>query len=264
MGIIKINNTDIYIKEYGSGQPLIMISGLGTDSTGWLPVIVGLSKHFRVITFDNRGVGQSSHDNSNITIKDMADDCMALISQLKLSDTVVLGHSMGGMIAMDMAVRYPDIVSKLILEATSPVVSIRNVCLFNDWIKFLEVGMDRKLWFRNLFYWIFHPDFFKDETLLDQAVNMALNYRFPQSNDSFKNQVDAIFGFDYEKRLSDIEAETLIIHGENDYLFPQTETNSLFNQIRNGTQVIIPGTAHSVHMDNPEEFIYKVVGFAKD
>ena len=74
MTILKLHNRDIYYEQHGNGVPLILIAGLGSDSVSWLPVIIGLAKHFKVITFDNRGVGRSSKDNSNISIKDMTDD----------------------------------------------------------------------------------------------------------------------------------------------------------------------------------------------
>lgn len=132
MPVLKLHNKDIYYEQHGSEIPLILIAGLGSDSVSWLPVIMGLAKHFKVITFDNRGVGRSSQDNSNISIKDMTDDCAGLINNLGLSPVNILGHSMGGMIAMDMSIRYPELVDKLILEATAPLMSNRNVEMLPD------------------------------------------------------------------------------------------------------------------------------------
>ncbi|NQU35704.1 MAG: alpha/beta hydrolase [Bacteroidetes bacterium] len=239
----------------------MLIAGLGSDSVSWLPVIINLSKNFRVITFDNRGVGRSSLDNSNITIEDMADDCVELINHLGLPSVNLLGHSMGGMIAMNIAIRYPELVDKLILAATTPVISNRNIHLLNDWVLFLKSRMDKHLWFKNMFYWIFSPKFFEDEMLFNQAVTMAVNYRYPQSDISFENQVKAIIAFNCLPSINEIKTNTLVINGEQDILFPSIETKDGFADIQNCNTKIISNAAHSIHMDNPVDFIETVVDF---
>ena len=169
MALMKSNINSIYFEEHGKGHPLLLIAGLASDSQSWLPIVPGLAKHFRLIVFDNRGVGRSSQDNSDISIEEMADDCARLLKHLKLPSAYVLGHSMGGMIAMDLAIRYPDMVDKLILEATAPKLNRRNTELFDDWVSFLKLGMDKHLWFRNIFYWIFSAGFFEDKDVFAQA-----------------------------------------------------------------------------------------------
>ena len=258
---VKTSNSELYYKEYGNGLPLILIAGLGSDSVSWLPVIINLSKNFRVITFDNRGVGRSLQYNSNITIEDMADDCVELIKHLGLPSVNILGHSMGGMIAMDISIRYPELVDKLVLAATAPVLSNRNIQMLNDWVLFLKTGMDRKLWFKNMFYWIFSPKFFEDEVLLNQAVTMAINYRYPQSDNSFENQVNAISNFNCLSSISEIKANTLVMYGEQDILFPPKETEDGFVDLQNCNPRFISNAAHSIHMDNPVDFIEAVVDF---
>lgn len=261
MAFVKFDNKSIYYEQHGKGIPLVMIAGLGSDSVSWLPVIMGLAKHFRVITFDNRGIGRSSEDNSNISIDDMADDCANLIIKLALPSVVLLGHSMGGMIAMDLARRYPKLVDRLILEATTPKMNNRNVEMLKDWVSFLKSGMDKKLWFRNMFYWIFSPSFFNDKVMLDQYVDMAVRYRYAQSDDSFENQVKALSKFDYQNELSEIKARTLVIYGEQDLLFPARETERMFDAIPDMNSTTIKNAAHSIHNDEPEEFIKTVVDF---
>ena len=142
MSVLKLHNRHIYYHQQGKGVPIILIAGLGSDSVSWLPVILGLAKYFQVITFDHRGVGRSSNDNANISIEDMTDDCAELVKYLGLSPIVVLGHSMGGMIAMDLSIRYPELVDKIILEATTPAMNSRNVEMLHDWVLFLKSGMD--------------------------------------------------------------------------------------------------------------------------
>lgn len=261
MAKMKLNESSLYFQEFGSGDPLILIAGLASDSQSWLPVVVKLSKYFRVIIFDNRGVGRSPADNTDITIQKMTDDCVDLMEHLNLSSAYILGHSMGGMIAMDLALRYPNLVNKLVLEATAPKISMRNKELFNDWVAYLKSGMEKELWFRNIFYWIFSPAFFNNEVMVNQAVSMAIDYPYPQSDKSFENQVNAVSMFDYTTEISNIKPATLIMYGQEDLLFSKLETNDLFKGLSNSKTVIIPKAAHSIHMDNPIDFTEAVVNF---
>ncbi len=261
MASIKLNGKEIYCKQYGKGNPLILIAGLGSDSVSWLPVIISLSNRYQVITFDNRGVGRSSNDNTNITISDMADDCVGLIKHFGFSKVNVLGHSMGGMIAMDLSIRYPELVNNLILEATTPTMNKRNNEMLKDWVIFLKNGMNKKLWIRNMFYWIFAPSFFNDVLMFDQAVDMATRYRYAQSDISFEYQVKALSEFDCTTSLSKINAKTMIVYGEKDLLFPSIETSNLFNEISKKDSVTIKNAAHSIHMDRPEQFVATVTKF---
>ncbi len=258
---MNLNETSLYYEEHGSGPPLLLIAGLASDSQSWLPVIVKLSKHFRVITFDNRGVGRSPKENNGITIQKMTEDCVGLIEHLNLSSVYILGHSMGGMIAMDLAIRYPDLVENLILEATAPNLSSRNKELFSDWVSYLKSGMDKRLWFRNMFYWIFLPLFFEDTVMLDQAVKMSIDYPYPQSDSSFENQVKAVSMFNCISKINEVQSPTLIMNGEQDLLFSSTDASELFKDIDHLQYVTIPNAAHSIHMDNPDGFTDAVVYF---
>ncbi|RLD56350.1 MAG: alpha/beta hydrolase [Bacteroidetes bacterium] len=261
MSTMKSNNNTIYFEEHGQGHPLVLIAGLASDSQSWLPLIPVLAGHFRVITFDNRGIGRSSPDNTDISIEDMADDCARLIKHLDLPSANVLGHSMGGMIAMDLAARYPEMVGKLILLATTPKINRRNIELFNDLVCSLKSGMDRHLWFRNLFYWILSPSFFEDKEMLEQAVKMAIDYPYPQSDISFENQVRAISKFNSISGISGIQSPTLIVNGENDILFPFSETAGLFKNLSRSQTITITKSAHSIPIENPKGLSKSVIGF---
>jgi len=156
-----VNGIDLYYEIHGKGEPLMLIAGLASDSQSWQPIMEDLSRNYRVITPDNRGVGRTKPSDINISIQQIADDCISLVRHLGLSSVNMLGHSMGGFVALDCAIRYPEYISKLILAGTSAFNSERNNALLLDWVSYLESGMDLKLWFRNTFYWIFSNRFLK-------------------------------------------------------------------------------------------------------
>ena len=107
MPIVHLNNIDLYYEEYGKGTPLVLIAGLASDSQSWQPLLKDLSLNHRVIIFDNRGVGRTIPQNAKMSIQNISDDCISLIKHLKLSSVSLLGHSMGGFVAMDCAICYP-------------------------------------------------------------------------------------------------------------------------------------------------------------
>ena len=118
MPIINVNNIKLNYLTYGDGKPLILITGLGVDNMCWIHQIPNFRKFFKVIVFDNRGIGKSSGSNGPYSIKMMADDVSDLLNKLNIQKTHVLGSSMGGMIAQELAINYPEKIDKLILCST--------------------------------------------------------------------------------------------------------------------------------------------------
>ena len=261
MPIVKVNSVDLYYEIHGIGTPLMLISGLASDSQSWQPVLERLSKQYSVIIPDNRGVGRTRPQDTEISIPHIADDCIALIKHLELSSAVLLGHSMGGFVALDCVIRYPEHVLSLILVGTSAFNSERNNALFLDWVSYLESGMDLEYWFRNIFYWIFSRHFFKDKDALNDAVRFAIEYCYPQSKVAFKKQVNAIKKFNCLKELSSINMKTMVLCGQEDLLFPPEESIGILQAIPGLVSSIIADAAHSVHMENPEAFTDHVLGF---
>ena len=249
-----INNIDLYYEIHGKGMPLILVAGLASDSQSWEPIISGLSQHYLVITLDNRGVGRTKPQDIGISIQQIANDCIALIRHLGLSSVNLLGHSMGGFVALELAMRHPDSINKLILSATSASNSRRNNALFSNWASCLETGIDLGLWFQNIFYWIFSARFFENEADVNDMVRYAVEYPHPQSAIAFRNQVNAIASYDCTEALSGIDAKTMVISGKEDLLFPIEVCARLAQAIPGATLSVIDNTAHSIHMEQPRVF----------
>ena len=93
MGRVETNGIEIYYEEHGSGEPLLLIMGWGGNAASWHPQIAGLAEHFRVIAFDNRGVGRSSAPDEPYSTAQMADDAVGLMDELEISRAHVFGIS---------------------------------------------------------------------------------------------------------------------------------------------------------------------------
>jgi len=252
---VLLNGVDLYYEIHGEGDPLLLVAGLASDSQSWLPIMDELSRHYQVITFDNRGVGRTKPQDAKTSIRLMTDDGVALIKYLGLSSVHLLGHSMGGLIALDLAIRYPQYVSKLILASTSAHNSARNNALFNDWVSYLENGMKPELWFRNFFYWIFTKHFFEDKGALDNAVQLAIEYPYQQTVTAFKNQVHALEAFNCQQELSDIKSKTMVICGKEDLLFSPEESSGVLKAIPGAEFYFVDHAAHAIPMEKPKEFV---------
>ena len=136
-----VNGVDLYYECHGKGKPLMLIAGLASDSQSWQPIVQDLSRCYLVILVDNRSAGRTKPQDVEISIQSIADDCIALIEYLGLSSVTLLGHSMGGFVALDCAIRHPGHISRLILAGTSAFNSERNNALFHDWADCLISGI---------------------------------------------------------------------------------------------------------------------------
>ena len=116
---IKTNNVELYCEIHGEGKPLVLISGLGYSSWQWHKLVPFLAEHFQVITFDNRGVGQSDKPAGPYTAQMLAADTVGLLEALNIVTATIMGHSMGGFIAQAIALDFPKRVDRLILCSTN-------------------------------------------------------------------------------------------------------------------------------------------------
>ena len=167
---------------------------------------------------------------------------------------------MGGMIVQDCAIRYPDLVDRLVLAATAPVASARNNDLFANWAALFD-AIDRSLWFRNLFFWVFSPRFFYYVKTVEALVQLATAYPYQQSPAALRNQVRAIAAFDATKSLSAIRARTLVLAGTDDLLFPIAASAAFAKAIPHASFAPIEGAAHSIPVEFPQEFVRSVIDF---
>src|SRR5437016_651031 len=120
MATATVDSIELYYEEHGHGDPLLLIMGLAADSTAWLFQVPAFAEHYRTITFDNRGVGRSAKPAGPYTITAMAKDAVGLLDMLGIARTHVVGVSMGGMIAQELALHHPERVRGLVLACTFP------------------------------------------------------------------------------------------------------------------------------------------------
>lgn len=264
MPSVKFNDIDLHYEIQGNGSPLLLISGMGSDSLSWFSIVKKLSQHHLVITPDNRGIGRTKPQDIEISIQQMTNDYIALIKYLGLPSVNILGHSMGGFVALDCAIRYPELISKLMLAGTSAFNSEWNNALYRQWVFHLESGMEFCAWFRNVFYWLFSKRILDDKEYLNDIIQIAVENPYRQSKIAFANQVKAIEKFNCVEELLHIKTETMVLCGKEDILFPPEETIKVLQAIPNVRFSIIENAAHSIHIENPKEFTDCVLNFLRE
>lgn len=263
MPMPKINTgkLSLYYEEHGAGDPLLLIAGLGSDHSSWLGIVPKLSEYFRVIIFDNRGCGRSDIPAEAYAVRDMAGDTIRLLDRLKIKQTHIIGHSMGGYISQELAINHPERIGKLILANTAAVSSQRNNSLFREISEQLGREGHSEAWIKRWAYWLFSPNAFDDSAFIDVFVKNSLQYPYLQSRAGFQGQIEAIAQFDTRDKLSKIQSKTLVIAGKEDILITPGEAETFAGHIPTSIFQLFDNLAHCIQMEKPELFVDAVLAF---
>jgi 3-oxoadipate enol-lactonase len=252
------DGTRIFWEESGSGEPLLLIMGLGYSSVMWHRTLPIVSAHYRTILFDNRGVGKSGVPSGAYSIAQMASDAAAVLDAVGVARAHVFGVSMGGMIAQEFAINYPDCVSRLVLGCTAcggrnSVQAAANV---------LAVVMARAKMTPEEGAKAMAPYIYDASTPPERIEeDLALRRRdYPQA-DGYLGQVQAILAWSSFDRLNLIQAPTLIIHGETDQLVPPENAPILASAIAGSRLVMLPHASHLFTTDQPEASHREILAF---
>ncbi len=232
-----------------------------SDSQSWLPIRDLLAKWYKVITFDNRGVGRTIPQEVECSIKLIAEDVVALMDYLDIEQAAVLGHSLGGFVAMELALLAGARVEAMVLEACAVRVGAENIRLFESWVEQYSEECDLHAFFAEVFEWIFSEKITGSQELMNMYLDCSVNYPYPQSAEGLALQVEALKRMDFGSRLGNINVPTLLVGAELDRLFAISECIEGLSKIPGSTSRIIKGVGHALHVEKPGEFVDIVVDF---
>jgi pimeloyl-ACP methyl ester carboxylesterase len=260
-GIVDANGQRLYYEIHGQGEPLLVISGLGGDIIGWGLQIQPWNKHFQVIVFDNRDAGRSSLAAGPYTIADMAADTVALLRALGIERAHVLGASMGGMIAQELALAHPDMVDKLVLVCTTAQMARYRLSLIDPWKWIVNNDPPAEIPSAYLVSWCMTHDFQQNAAAVEDLIGQIVNAPYPQSPSAFGRQADAVRGHDALDRLGGITAPTLVIVGDQDLLTPPWLARQLAAAIPGARLQILEGGGHCLFWEIADRFNQTVIDF---
>ena len=271
MPFAKINNVEINYHTVGDGQPLLFIAGLGVDNMCWIYQVPKFQEFFKVIVFDNRGIGKSTGGIAPYSIRVMADDAVELLKYLNIEKSHMVGTSMGGMIAQEIAINYPNMVDKLVLCSTFAkpqnmveiiMKGVKDIIGYNA----LDIfGINpHRLVFEKLFSYLLQQ-IFSEEFLLENNKLIEETLRRYLSKltyvETFLKQTGAVYTHNTFDRLNLIKAETLIITGMEDKLVVPECSDILAEKISRSKLKKIEHAGHGMHFEMPDVFNRIVIDF---
>ncbi len=260
MAMLLRDGRELYYEVHGAGQPLLLIPGLGSDVLSWGGLVTPLAQSYRVILLDNRGAGRTQGVGP-VTLKAMATDALTLLVHLGYPKVHVLGHSMGGLVALTLANLAPARLDRLILAGSFTAIQPRNLELFRGMATALERGADRVDWYQELFGWIFSAGFLGPPQAVRAAARLAADYPLAPTPAEFRGQVEALAAMDASSRLSNVSHPTLVLAAQNDRLVLVGEGQALAAALPCGTYQELPMAAHAMHLEQPEAFLAAVRAF---
>ena len=256
MPAVRVGDISIYYEEYGKGEPLLLIAGWGTDLSCWLPQIPEFSTKYRVIAFDNRGAGRTDAPDEPYSFRMMADDAVGLLDALGIGKAHILGMSMGGCIAQEIAIEHPERTRSLILAATTaaPGASPMLMNTLTAWTAAMKEGVSPKTMARMQLPYVVTSRFFDQPEMVALFVDaMAANPCQPRAY-ACQRQTEASTAQDTRARLKRIAAPTLVLAGKEDIMLPVRHSEELAALIPGAKLVVLEGGAHGFSLEIADKF----------
>ena len=243
----------VYYERHGAGAPVLLVNGLTADHTAWQLQADALKERFEVVVFDNPGVGQTTGPGGPYTSELFADVAASLLDHLGIERAHVVGASMGGTIAQQIALRRPELVRSLVLHCTWGRCDAYIEALFRSWaviapaVPLLELS--RQIWL-----WVFTPRWYGTPGNMDSLESLVRDNPFPQSSEAFCDQAAACISHDVLDRVGEISAPTLITVGDGDLLTPAYHSRALAERIPGARLHVWPEMGHAPFWEIPDEF----------
>lgn len=254
IGYADSNGTKIYYQIRGTGDPLVLLMGFGADGDVWEKHVAVYEQHFQCIILDNRGVGKTDQPKGPYTTKMMAGDTIAVMDKLSIKKAKVAGISMGGAIAQELAITYPERVSCLVLISTWPIFNNYAKTVYEN-LKKLRVTSKPGDFMELLQLWIFAPPYYEDNMAdLKEGQQGAADNQNPQTQNGFEGQLDACIHHDTVDRLHQIKVPTMVTIGSMDIFTPPPFSDILHEKIAGSELVTFPTGGHVHHWEDLERF----------
>lgn len=249
-----VNGVNMFYKTIGEGYPLVGIMGLGGNMDWWFDSFQDeISKHYKFIMLDNRGSGRTDSPlQSAYTIPEMAKDTVLMLESIGIKDFYLFGLSMGGMIAQQIALDYPERVKKLVLGCT--YCGGKNAAPAPPEMQKALENRDREATSDDTVKLLFPAEYIKNNPELIGLFKQRISI-IPTTKESFERQVGGIMLFDTFDRLKNINIPTLIMTGDQDYMISPENSKILYKAIPNSKYVMFEKTGHGFLMQEEKKVI---------
>jgi pimeloyl-ACP methyl ester carboxylesterase len=259
---VRAQNLDFWVERQGRGPEVLIISGLADPVEAWQFQLDGLQDRYRLTAYDNRGVGRTPMGEEPLTVPAAANDAAALLEALGVPAAHVVGHSVGGVIAQELALRHPQLVRSLVLVSTWARLDAYFRATLNVWRWLAEVAPSERAFFEAFFLWVYTPRAHANG-LVEQIIQGALAFPHKMSTQAVQRWFDT-FAYETADRLAKITAPTLVLSGGLDRPATPQFGQLVAEGIPGARFKVLPEEAHRPFTENPKEFNARVDAFWHD
>ena len=252
MWVTAADGARLHAVDQGKGDPVLWLQGLNAPAAAWAAQLAHFSQTHRSIAPDARGVGQSDAPPGPYTTRQLAEDAVAVLDAKGVERPHVVGLSLGGAVAQELALAHPERVRSLALLSTFAAQSPRSRALLEAWrTLYPVVAADerlRKAWELQAYSWLFTDRFWRSPANVRAALRFASTQPL-QPPQGFIGQVDAALSHDARDRLPALGVPALVIHGALDQLSPQDNGEELARLIPGAELLVLPEVGHAVNLE---------------
>jgi pimeloyl-ACP methyl ester carboxylesterase len=255
--------TKLHYVDVGTGPVIVLIHGLAGDHTAWTPYIQELKNSYRVIAFDNLGAGRSAAAPKGVTLKDLAHETLSLLDHLKVDSCHVIGRSMGGAVAQEMARLQSTRLESIVLAASLAKLDAMGKRL-------IENMRDLILWGRSWADWarMSSPAFISSKFFIEQPEQLAkvesLLSDESRDRDSYINLANAVLSFDSTAWLSQIKTPTMIMAGRMDPICSMVCTQWMIDRLPQAQVTLFDDSSHFFLMEEPQKSMATIKAWLGD
>lgn len=256
MPMITVNGLDVFYETRGAGDPVLLVHGLGSSTEDWEPQMEALARDFRVVAYDVRGHGRTAKPRGSYSVSQFAADAAALIGALKLGPVHLVGLSMGGMIAFQLAADHPELVRSLVIVNSGPEMVLKT---FKERLGIMQRRLIvRMMGMRKM------GEVLADR-LLPGSEHAARRGVFADrwarnDKNAYLRALSALVGWSVTAKLPTIRQPVLVVTADQDYT-PVAWKQWYTSLMPNARLAVIPESRHMMPVERPQLFHDELIPF---